>query len=88
MERYLIELPHTNEECLRALDEARASSRELLPLIDWGCMAGNHNGWVTVEASSDSDARGRVASAFLRGKAIVTKVAKVTEEQIESFHRR
>ncbi|MBI4302088.1 MAG: hypothetical protein HY664_05740 [Chloroflexi bacterium] len=88
MERYLIELPHTNEECLRALDETRASSRELLPLIDWGCMAGNHNGWLTVEARSESEARSKVASAFLRGKAIVTKVDKITEEQIESYHKK
>ena len=87
MSKYLIELPHTKEECLRALDETRGSNRELLPLIDWGCSAGNHNGWVTVDAVDEFGARSRVSSDFLRGKAIVTKVDKVTEAQIESYHK-
>ncbi|MBI2304512.1 MAG: hypothetical protein HYU86_07170 [Chloroflexi bacterium] len=87
MERYIIELPHTNEECLRALDETKERARELLPLIDWGCDVGNHKGWVALEARSQDEALSKVESPFLREKAFVCKVVKYTPKQIESFHK-
>jgi hypothetical protein len=83
---YLIESPHTKEECLQALDEVSARGPRLLAQFDWGCMAGQHVGWATVEAGSESEARNMVAP-IVRNKAHITPVSKFTAAQIESFHK-
>ena len=86
MARYLIESPHTTEECLSALDEILVRGPGALAKYDFGCMSGDHTGYVIVEAGSESEARENVPS-FLRGKARIVKVDKFTPEQIKSFHQ-
>lgn len=87
MANYLIELPHTAEECLQALTEISEKGSELLPKVYWGCKAGVHNGWAIVEAENESTARSMIASQLVRGKASVVEVTKVTQEDIEAYHR-
>lgn len=86
MARYLIESPHTTEECLRALDELLAVGPGVLAKYDFGCMSGDHTGYVIIEAGSEPEARNTVPS-FLRGKARIVKVDKFSPEQIKSFHQ-
>jgi hypothetical protein len=83
---YLIESPHTKEECLQALDDVLARGQGFLSKFDWGCMAGNHTAWGVVEAGSEAAAR-NMAPAIVRNKARVTEVTKFTPEQIRSFHQ-
>jgi len=83
---YLIESPHTKEECLQALDETLARGPQALAQFDWGCMAGQHVGWATVNAGSESEARNMVPSV-VRDKARIVAVNKFTPSQIESFHK-
>jgi hypothetical protein len=83
---YLIESPHTKEECLKALDETLARGPQNLAQFDWGCMAGQHVGWATVNAGSESEARNMVAP-IVRDKARIVAVNKFTPSQIESFHK-
>ncbi len=87
MAKYLIESPHTEEECLRALDETLGKGTDLLAKFEWGCMAGEHTGWAVTEAASESAAR-NMLPAFLRAKARVVKVEKFTPQQIKSFHQK
>jgi hypothetical protein len=87
MPQYLIESPHTKEECLKALDETLAKGPEVLNRFEYGCMAGDHRGWATVEAPSESQARDYVPS-FLRSKARVVAVGRFTPEQIRSYHQK
>ena len=44
MARYLVELPHTKEDCLQALDSVVAFSNSLMDRIDWGCGGDVHTG--------------------------------------------
>ena len=85
MPQFMIEAPHTKEECLAALDEMKDDEPEVLDQTWFGCMAGDHTGWTTVEARSEAEARGMLPD-FLRDKARVVEVNKITPEQIESFH--
>ena len=85
MDEYLIELPHTKEECIEAGDEMKDS--ELLPKVNWGCMSGVHNGWAIVEAENESVARSLIDSDILRNKARIVKVVKFAKEDIESYKR-
>lgn len=85
--KYLITSPHTAEECLKALDEVNAQGPQMLSKYDWGCMSGDHTGYVVVEAANDADARNMVPAA-MREKAKVVKLNKFTPEQIKSFHEK
>ncbi len=87
MEKYLVESKHTQEECLRALDEVLAKGSDVLNRIEWGCMAGDHTGYSIVDARSESDAL-QIVPMFLRGKARAVKLNKFTPDQIRSFHQK
>ncbi|MBI5644222.1 MAG: hypothetical protein HY954_12195 [Deltaproteobacteria bacterium] len=84
--KYLIETPHTKEECLKALDEILAKGQEVLSKFDWGCVAGDHTGYALVEAENEAKARNMIP-AFLNKKARIIQVGKFTPEQIRSFHK-
>jgi len=85
MERYIVESPHTKDECLRALDEVLAEGPAVLNKFDWGCKTGDHTGYAVVDAENETTVRNMIPS-FLRTKARVVKVGKFTPEQIRSFH--
>ena len=86
MAKYMIEAPHTQEECLAALDEILATGPELLAQFQWGCMAGVHNGWALVEAESESAVRDMLPAAQ-RDRWSTTEVTKFTPDQIEAYHQ-
>ncbi len=85
MARYIVESPHTKEECLKALDEILAKGPGVLNKFDWGCAAGNHTGYAIVDAEGESEVQNMIPT-FLRNKAHVMKIGKFTPEQIKSLH--
>ncbi len=85
MARFVIESPHSKEECMTALDEIKAEHPELLDRMEFGCKVGEHVGWATVEAGSKTEAE-QLIPEIIRDKAHVVEVLKFTPEQIESFH--
>ena len=85
MEKYIVESPHTKEECLRALDEILAEGPAVLNKFDWGCHAGDHTGYAVVDAENETNVR-KLIPTFLRNKTRIIKVGKFTPEQIRSFH--
>ncbi len=87
MAQYLIKLPHTEAECLKALDEIAEKGSQLLPKIYWGCSAGDHTGYAIVDAKSASAAKEMVGAPTVRAKASVIEVKKHTVEEIASFHK-
>ena len=89
MATYHLESPHTDAECLRALDEISAGTRgpELLKKMQFGCMSGVHTGWAVVDAESETAALS-LLPAFLRGRAKAVKVGQFTPEQIKGFHKK
>lgn len=86
MARYLIESPHTKEECLQALDETLALGSGVLAQYQFGCMDGDHTGWAIVEAGSKEEARNMVP-AVVRARARIVELTSFTPEQIRSLHR-
>lgn len=85
MTTYLIELPHTKTECMKAVNEISEKGSEFLCKVYWGCMSGIHNGWVIVEAENELAARTLIGSPFMRNNAQIVKVARFTEEDLELY---
>jgi len=84
---YLIISPHTQEECLSALDAVAQKGEESLGNWRWGCMAGDHTGYAFFKAESEESALLSVPES-LRSKARAIKVDKFTMEQIKQFHEK
>lgn len=85
--KFLIETPHTEAECLRALDEQLNKGPEILEQFNYGCMAGDHTGYALVDVKDDAEAR-RLVPAFLIDKARIEKVDVFTPDVIRSLHKK
>ncbi len=84
---FMITSPHTQDECLKAMDELSSMGKAKLSLFTWGCMSGDHTSYGVVKAKSEADAKAMIP-ASVRGKAHVVKVVKLTQEQIKAFHHK
>lgn len=73
MKRYLIETPHTAQECHLLVGQVYAMG--YLYHFDWGCMDGVHSGWAIIEAEDEAQARLAVPS-IVRNKARVVRLTK------------
>lgn len=82
---FLIEATHTPDECLQALDAISTADAKMLPKWEFGCMAGDHTGWLMVNAV-DEQAALQMIPASLRDKAKVHKLNRFTVEQIKALH--
>ena len=85
MARFLIHAPHTEEECTRALDSIMGFSGSLLNRFDWGCKAGEHMGWVIVEAQDEATALKMLPSS-IRDEARASRLNKFTADEVKDFH--
>jgi hypothetical protein len=73
MERYLIESPHSVEDCDRAMAELHAAS--YLHNFEWGCKDSDHTAYAIVEAVNHEHAK-QIVPWFLRDKARIIKLVK------------
>lgn len=71
MNRYMIETPHSPEECKTILEDVKVAG--YLHYFDWGCAIGVHCGWAIVEAESLDHAR-QMVPWEVREKARIVKV--------------
>ncbi len=75
MERYIIETPHSPDDCAKLVDQVYAMG--YLYHFDWGCKAGVHSGWAIIEAEDDAQARLAVPPMFRKQARVV---------QLNKFH--
>lgn len=73
MERYLIESPHTIEDCDKAVKAIHAAG--YLHHFEWGCDGGVHTAWAIVEAENLEHAK-QIVPWMLRDKARFVKLVK------------
>ena len=82
MDRFLIESPHTPEDCKKVVKSVYAQG--YLYNCDWGCMGGVHTAWVMVDAENESQALW-VVPPMLRAKARATKLVKFDPEIVKDW---
>ncbi len=88
MARFLIEVPHEaeHEACLRAVRILLTSGSHFLTHSDFGCLDGEHKGWLIVEVESKEEARSILPPSF-RSQANIVKLNKFTIEEIDELLR-
>lgn len=83
--QYMISVPHTPEECLKALDEFDVS--KALTKFEFGCESGDHTGYAIVTASSPEAALAMVPEDQ-RANAKVVAVHKFTPAELKAAHEK
>jgi hypothetical protein len=84
MDRYMIETPHTGQECLILVKELNAQG--FLWNFDWGCEAGIHSGWAIIEAESEAQARLAVPP-LVRNRAQIVRLNKFDATTVEYYEK-
>ncbi len=77
MAKFLIEVPHESETvaCARVVDIFLKTGSHFLTHADWGCSAGVHKAWLTVDVETEHEARAIVPPAF-RSQAKIIRLNK------------
>ncbi len=83
MNRYLVESPHSEHDCQKALTQVLAMG--FISHYDWGCKSGVHKGWAIIECDSEQESLLSVP-AFVRHEATSTKLSRYTPEDFEEQH--
>ena len=87
MTQYIVEVSHTDSECIQGLNTIVEWGMHLLHHTWFGCAAGDHTGWLQLEADTEAEAR-NVLPPSMRSKARVVEVQKFTPAQIRDLHPR
>jgi len=82
MDRFLVKSSHEPADCRKVVKNVYAEG--YLYNCDWGCKAGVHKAWVTIEAESESQALWVVPHS-LRANAKATKVVKFDAEMVKGW---
>jgi hypothetical protein len=84
MDRYLVETPHTDQDCRQLIEQIYAMG--YLHHFEWGCKSGVHCGWAILEAEDEAQARLAVPP-LVRSKARVIKLDKFDAETDLLLHK-
>jgi hypothetical protein len=83
MNRYLIEAPHTKQNCRLMINQVYALG--YLHNFAWGCETGTHCGWAIIEAESENQAWLAVPSLG-RDSARVIPVVSYNPDKAKELH--
>ncbi len=84
LERYLVESPHTLENCDHVIDLFTAYG--YIRNFDWGCKAGVHKSWAIVEAENEAQALLSVPP-LIRHEAHAIRLVKYSPETLQDEHK-
>ena len=83
MDKYLIETPHTDQNCHLVVNEVHAMG--YLYNFDWGCGDGVHCGWAIIEAENEAEAR-MVVPSIIRKDARVIRLIRFDPDKVQALH--
>jgi hypothetical protein len=84
MDRFLIETPHREQDCLNLVQLLHAQG--YLRHFGWGCPSGVHTGWAILEADNEAEAL-VVVPPLARGQARVVKVSELEPEALAQVRK-
>ena len=85
MAQYILEVSHTDPECIAGLNRIVEWGMHLLHYAWFGCAVGVHTCWLQLEVDTEAEARG-VLPPSMRSQARVVQVQKLTPDQIRDLH--
>jgi hypothetical protein len=83
----MIEVHHTPEECLAALESFRQAGAHFLTHAEWGCEGDVHTGWMILEAADENELHLMVPPVIrVRLKAEPVRLKTYTPDEIQQMH--
>jgi hypothetical protein len=83
---YFVQVPHTQDQCLKTLDDLKGKGDALLSKFEFGCMDGDHTGYAFIDGTSEDNVR-KMLPADEQTAAKIKKVNKMTSAQIDKIHK-
>ncbi|MGB9588526.1 MAG: hypothetical protein ACPL7O_10145 [Armatimonadota bacterium] len=83
MSRFVIEVIHDPDECVKALREFETYPEDLLDEVYWSCVSGDHTGRIMVEAESLQQAWSMVPDS-LRDRVAIREAEQIIPELAET----
>lgn len=85
---YVVEMPHTPEECMMAFDgfQRHPRAEEILKNTYAGCNHGNHTGWTIASFENEDEIREMVVLPALQQKMSIHPVDTMTMEEMREAH--
>jgi hypothetical protein len=83
---YFVQIPHTQAQCMAALDDMNSKGEATLSKFEYGCKSGDHTAYAFIEAASDADVKKMLPESALK-EAKIKKVDKFTSSDIEKLHK-
>ncbi len=85
---WLVESPHSADQCLAVLDAISSKGGDkALAAWQFGCMSGEHVGWMVVRAPDEQTALQSVPE-MIRGQAKAHKLNKFTAAELKALHEK
>jgi hypothetical protein len=83
MPSFLIETPHTQEDCLKAIEYVLAAG--YITHFHWGCKTGDHTGYAILDAKDKAEAL-MVVPTLGRPRARVMELTQFSPAEIKAMH--
>ena len=83
---FFVQIPHTKEQCMQAMDEMKSKGDELLSKFEYGCASGDHTAYGFLKGKSVESVKSMLPAAEM-ANARVVKVQKLTTADIEKMHK-
>jgi hypothetical protein len=80
----MVEMSHTQRECVWALKALLDGAPGFLDRFDWGCQDGEHVGWAIIEAENKFQAQ-ELVPQILRAKTRILELRQFTPDQVRSL---
>jgi hypothetical protein len=89
MPLYLVESPHTPEECMASFEEfvKHPRAEELVKNTVAGCKNDNHVAWTIASFADENEARNMVTVETLKKKMKIYPVDQFTLEEMKGAHQ-
>jgi hypothetical protein len=83
--RFLVVAPHEPEECLEAIEWTINQGPGFQEAYEWGCLVGNHTGYVFVRAGGPEEAIDDYVPPFLRARATALRLSQIRARDLHEM---
>jgi len=83
--RFLVVAPHDPGECLEAIEATLGLGPGFQEAYEWGCLVGNHTGYVFVRAGGPQEAIDDYVPSFLRRRATAYRLTQIRARDLRDM---
>lgn len=83
--RFLVVVPHDPDVCLDAIDETVSQGPGFQEAYEWGCLVGNHTGYIFVRADGAEEAIEDYVPVFLRAHATAYRLSQIKARDLRDM---